>query len=277
MRKSRTFLILALAIVCGLLAAWTVMRLLEERATAPMLAMAPPPATQVVVAARDLPTGHLLGEDDVKLVNWPGDAAPAGYAQTIGEVVGRGVVAPVMTNEPLLEARLADRSGGGGLPIVIPEGMRATSVRVDDVIGVAGFVTVGTRVDVLLTVDEPSGVGSITKVVLQNVQVLATGQQASRDPQGNPVSATVLTVLVTPEDAEKLVQAAARGRIQLALRNLVDVRDIRTDGARLPQLLVGEGAPRRTGATTTRTTPPATQSGTAVEVIKGGARALIRF
>src|SRR5690606_14714614 len=118
--------------------------------------------------------------------------------------------------EPLLEAKLADRAGGGGLPIAIPEGMRAISVRVDDVTQVSGYVTAGRRVDILLTVASTTNSNSIdqqvTKVVLQNVQVLAVGQIHTLDPQGNPIPASVVTVLVTPEDAEKLILAQNQGR-----------------------------------------------------------------
>lgn len=283
MRRSRTLLILALALVCGGLAAWATIRLLAER-TPPLMAAEAPTSTQVVVAARAMNVGDLLAQEDVKLVNWPGSAVPAGYASSIAEVVGRGVTVPVVVNEPLIEAKLADRSGGGGLPIVIPEGMRAISVRVDDIVQVSGYVTAGRRVDVLLTVANTGSGNSvdtnITKVVMQNVQVLAVGQIHTLDPQGKPVPATVVTVLVSPEDAEKLVLAANQGRIQMALRNMIDVRDVRTDGARMTELLTGvsrgtASAPRRTTAPAPPPEQPA--SPTTVEVVKGGARALIRF
>ena len=286
MRRTRTYLILALALVCGGLAAYATMRLLQER-TAPLMAAEPPSSRQVVVAARVLNIGELLAEDDVKLVNWPGNAVPEGYAQSVAEVVGRGVTVPVAINEPLLDVKLADRSGGGGMTITIPEGMRAMSVRVDEIVGVAGYVIAGTRVDVLLTVTQENTGGNaqnatVTKVVLQNVQALSAGQVHTRDPEGKPIASTVLTVLVSPEDAEKLALASAQGRIQLALRNMIDVKEVRTDGARVSELLTGvAGAGRGTGGQRTSGSAPARveqqSSATTVEVIKGGARALIRF
>lgn len=279
MRRSRTILVLALALICGLLAAYLVVRLLEQQAT-PLLASEPPAAEQVVVAARNLPIGAYIGEQDVKVVAWPGREVPVGYARNIPDVVGRGVITPVIMNEPILEGRLADRTSGGGLAITVPEGMRGFSVRVDQVIAVAGFVRPGTRVDVLLTI-APSGQSeTITKSVLQNVEVLAADQITERDPKGEPVTATVLTVLVTPEDAEKLALASSQGRIQLALRNPIDVREARTSGARVAQLLSGSSAPA-TGGGARRAAPApapeATTSAGTVEVIKGANRAIIRF
>lgn len=277
MRRSRTFLILALALVSGLLAAYAVMRLLEQRT--PVLTAPAPSSTQVVVAARPIGIGELLAEEDVKLVNWPGNAAPDGYARSVADVVGRGVIQQVALNEPLLDSKLADRNQGG-LQITIPEGMRAIAVRVDEVIGVAGFVTPQTRVDVFLTIDQDDVNGqdrSVTKLVMQNVQALASNQQVQKDPEGNPVLATVITVLVSPEDAEKLILAQSRGRIQMALRNLVDVKEVTTDGARVSELLEGVAggrrAPRGGQAATTATAP----AGSTVEVIKGGRKALIQF
>jgi pilus assembly protein CpaB len=197
----------------------------------------------------------------------------------VADVVGRGVITQVVTNEPLLDVKLADR-GQGGLQITIPEGMRAIAVRVDEVIGVAGFVTPGTRVDVFLTVDQENvstQERSVTKLIMQNVQALASNQQAQRDPEGNPVLATVITVLVTPDDAEKLILAGSRGRIQMALRNLVDVKDVTTDGARISELLTGVSGGRTGGGNRAAAPAPQQPAGTTVEVIKGGQRALIRF
>ncbi len=282
MRRTRTIVILILALSSGGLAAYATLRLLRER-TAPLITEQAPSSTQVVVAARELAIGELLSDADVKLVNWPGNTVPAGYARSIADVVGRGITTRVALNEPLLDSKLADR-GQGGLTITIPEGMRAMGLRVDEVIGVAGFITPQTRFDVLLTVEDSQNSGatdrSVTKVVLQNIQALAAGTRIERDPEGKPLNTTVLTVLVTPEDAEKLALAQSKGRIQLALRNMIDVRDVRTDGARLSELLTGLNAttrrttPARTGAPAA-TTPQS--SAATVEVIKGGTRALIRF
>ena len=277
MRRSRTLLLLALALVFGGLAAYLTLQLLEER-TAPLPLAAQPPSSQVVVAARPLTIGQLLSEEDVKVVAWPGNAAPEGYAGSVADVVGRGVITQVALNEPLLDSKLADR-GQGGLRIAIPEGMRAAPVSVDNVIGVAGFVTPGTRVDVFWTGEDEGSGGTVTKLFMQNVQILAIDQQANRDPQGNPIpGATVATVLVTPEDAEKMILAASRGRIQMALRNLIDVREVTTDGARVAELLEGTGARRRVARTGTGTAAPQPAANENVlRIIKGGNKALIQF
>jgi pilus assembly protein CpaB len=281
MSKQRTFIVLLLAIACGGLAGYSALKVLRER-SAPVVAAEVPRSTyQVAVALRDLPVGHLLGEEDVKLVDWPGNALPDGYARTMPEVVGRGLITGVRMNEPLLDAKLADRSGQGGLPIVIPEGMRAVTVRADEVMQVAGFVTPGTRVDVLLTTMPPGGGEQLTKVVMQNVTVLTAAQHIQRDPEGKPMVVNTLTVLVTPEDGEKIIHAAASGRIQLSLRNMLDVKDARTQGARVSGLLSGGSAARTGGPVRAQSVAPTAQrqepQSNTLEVYKGGVKALIRF
>lgn len=277
MRGRRTLIVLMLAVLFGGLAGWSALRLLSQ--TSAMAAELPrSSAAQVVIAARDLEVGHLLGAEDVKVVEWPSDALPEGYAQTMPDVVGRGVIAKVRRNEPLLDAKMADRSGHGGLPIAIPEGMRAVSVPVDEVVSVAGFVVQGTRVDLYVTIT-PEGGDPMTKLVLQNVTVLAAGQEYRQDPQGLPSSVSVLTVLVSPEDGEKLVHAQRIGRIQLALRGMLDVRSVQTPGARVAQLLASPRAQVAGGAGAQRGASAAAPAGEApvVEVYKGGVKALIRF
>lgn len=275
MRGKRTLIVLVLAVAFGGLAGWSALRLLNQSSA---LAAETPRASaaQVVVAARDLRVGHLLGQEDVTVVEWPSSALPEGYAQTIPDVVGRGIITGVRKNEPLLDSKMADRSGHGGLPIAIPEGMRAVSVPVDEVVSVAGFVVQGTRVDLYVTITPPGGSDPITKLALQNVTVLAAGQEYRQDPQGRPSTVSVLTVLVSPEDGEKLVHAQRTGRIQLALRGMLDVRNVQTSGVRVTQLLANPRAPSSGG--TRRTVAPATaDQAPVVEVYKGGVKALIRF
>lgn len=278
MRGKRTFIVLMLAVMFGGLAGWSALRLLDQ--PSPLAAETTRGAAQVVVAARDLPVGHLLGREDVRVVDWPSNALPEGYAQTIPDVVGRGIIADVRLNEPLLDRKMADRSGHGGLPIAIPDGMRAVSVPVDEVVSVAGFVVQGTRVDLYVTINASDGGDPVTKLVLQNVTVLAAGQEYRQDPQGRPTAVSVLTVLVTPEDGEKLVHSQRTGRIQLALRGMLDVRSVQTPGARVAQLLTTPRAAGATGGSGTRSvaapTPPREEA-SVVEVYKGGVKALIRF
>jgi pilus assembly protein CpaB len=195
---------------------------------------------------------------------------PSGYATNVEEVLGRGVIVPIAANEPLLPSKLASKDGGAGLPITIPDGARAVSVRVDEVIGVAGFVVPGTRVDVVAILAPSRSSGSkISRVVLQNVTVLAAGQTVQRDEEGKPMTVTVITLLVTPEQAEVLTLAATEGRIQLALRNMLDVEPVTTSGVQVANL-VGYGPLGQRGGTST-------DRHAVVEMFKGGERTLKSF
>src|ERR671921_1278689 len=167
-KKSRPWFMLLLALTSGVVAALLALRYLRERTT-PLMA-AEPKRANIVLTARSLPVGAVLTERDLKVVSWPGDAVPSGYLRSVKDAVGRGIIPPVAENEPLLAAKMSTKDAGGGLPIIIRDGMRAVSVRVDEVIGVAGFVIPGTRVDVLLTLDNNSGrQQAVTRTLLQNV------------------------------------------------------------------------------------------------------------
>ena len=206
MRSRRLIIVLLLALASGLAAGWLALNYLRQPNTP--IATGNTSSVEVVVASRDLPVGHILDVADIKVAQWPGDAVPAGYSSSVDEVLGRGLIQSVAMNEPLLPAKIAVKEAGGGLPIVIPEGMRAVSVRVDEVIQVAGFVGPGTRVDVLVTLEGEAQPDPVTKIVLQNMLVLTSGQIVQRPPGGEPTLATVVTFLATPEEAEKLVLAA---------------------------------------------------------------------
>jgi pilus assembly protein CpaB len=278
MRNRRLVVILALAVGSGLLAGYLALDLLSRGAS---VAEASPVRTSfLAVAARDLPLGAVLREQDVRLLEWTGDALPAGYASSAAELVGRGLITPVRANEPLLSDKLASREEGGGLSILIPPGMRAVSVRVDEVVAVAGFVLPGARVDVLVTLDPRQGEsGTVTRVILQNIQTLAAGQTVQRDLEGKPQTVTVITLLVTPDQAERLTLAANEGRIQLALRNMMDVDEVNTTGMRTAALLGGSrSAPGTTRAVQVQpTTPRQRQESTVVETYRGGVRTLNTF
>ena len=207
MRSRRLIIVLLLALASGLAAGWLALNYLRQP-NSPISTSAPD-AVEVVVASRDLPVGHVLEVADIKVAQWPGDAVPEGYSSSVDEVLGRGLIQRVAMNEPLMPAKIALKEAGGGLPIVIPEGMRAVSIRVDEVIQVAGFVGPGTRVDVLVTLEGENQPDPITKIVLQNMLVLTSGQIVERSPNGEPVLATVVTFLSSPEDAEKLVMSAS--------------------------------------------------------------------
>jgi pilus assembly protein CpaB len=275
MRKSRPWFMLALALASGILAAVLALQYLRTRTT-PLMA-SEPSKVNIVLSARSLPVGAVVGERDVKLVPWPGDALPSGYIRSIKDAVGRGVITAVAENEPLLAAKVSTKDAGGGLPIIIRDGMRAVSVRVDEVIGVAGFVLPGTRVDVLLTLDKGANAFGTTKTLLQNVQTLAAGQSVTRDKEGKPQTVTVITLLVSPDDAELLALASKEGRLQLALRNPLDTLALATTGARAdrlsPSTAPSTNRPQRTRAATPSPKPDAT----VVEGYRGGERTLTTF
>lgn len=202
---------------------------------------------QAVVAARPIPVGTIVTSDHVKLVPWPARNPVPGAFAKVDAVVNRGAIVEVAENEPLTENKLAPLGAGGGLPPTIPEGMRALSVRTNEVIGVAGFVIPGTRVDVLVIVgkggarEEP-----MSRAVVSNVQVLTAGSRFDQEKakqEGKPIAATVVTLLVTPDDAEKISLAANEGQIVLTLRNPLDVAPTTTNGARMANLLGTPAAP----------------------------------
>lgn len=273
MRQRRLFLILVLAVLSGTVAGLSILQFLRERPTRLVMSDGNRDVVPVVVATRDLGLGHPLGEEDVRVVQWPAGAVPEGYARTTEELVGRSLISELRMNEPVLDAKLADAQAGAGLPPLIPEGMRALSVRVDDVVGVAGFVTPQTRVDIILTMEPDGSSETRSQVIMQNVPALAAGQEIRRDEEGRPMSVTVVTVLVSPPDAEKLVLAASRGRIQMALRNTLDLETVETEGEFESRLFGG-----RRAASTVRSgaAGPASSPGI-IEMYKGGQRTLISY
>jgi pilus assembly protein CpaB len=276
MKTSRLPLILLVAVLSGTTAGYLALDQVRGGALPGAQMQDSRGQVRLAVAARDLPVGAVLAMEDIKLVDWPGEVLPLGYSGSAEDLAGRGLLTHVRANEPLLVEKLADRDGGGGMPILIPAGMRAVSVRVDEVVQVAGFVTAGTRVDVLVTLDASSDQASTTtRVILQNVTVLAAGQTVTRDREGTPLTVSVITLLVTPDDAERLTLAATQGRIQLALRSMLDNGESSTSGARVSSLVQpqrqGSGPARAVRVQTTRTDT------TIVETIRGGVRTLTRF
>jgi len=267
MRSRRLVIVLLLALASGLAAGWLALNYLRQP-NAPIRTATE--SVEVVVASRDLPVGHILDVADIKVAKWPGNAVPEGYSSSVDEVLGRGLIQSVTMNEPLLPAKIAVKEAGGGLPIIIPEGMRAVSVRVDEVIQVAGFVGPGTRVDVLVTLEGDAQPDPVTKIVLQNMLVLTSGQIVQRSPDNEPVVTTVVTFLATPEEAEKLVLASTKGRIQLALRNTLDLDSLTTEGARLRALIPSpqRATPARRPVARTQPQPAASRART-IEVFRG--------
>lgn len=190
----------------------------------------------VVVAVQPLGVGAVIGTDAVKLVNLAENAVPKTSFSKLEDVVGRAVNNPILIDEPVLEGRLALRGSGPGVAPLIPSGMRAVAIRVNDVVGVAGFVLPGMKVDVLVTGRPPNSAETVTTTVLQNVTVVSAGQTIQTDGKSQAINAPVVTLLVSPEQAEALTLANNEGRIQLALRNSVDTGQAPTPGRQLSGL-----------------------------------------
>ena len=269
--RDRVGILIALALVSGLAAAFLAFTFLRSPQGPESIQQARTATSPVVVAARDIEVGTSLTLDDLRVVDWPGDAIPQGYASSPDEVVGRGAVLPIRANEPLLPFKLAGQEMGRGLVMMIPDGYRAVSVPVNDVVSVAGWVRPGTRVDVMVTLSsvlnqqEP-----ITQIVLQNVEVLGNDRSIQRDESGEAQGVSVVTLLVTPEQAERLAMAESHGRLQLSLRNQIDLDTIDTPGVRTSELLRSRPAPVFTGGgAPAAPRPPARMT---VEVYRGPTR-----
>jgi pilus assembly protein CpaB len=196
----------------------------------------------LVVASRALPLGTIVAREDVRLRDVPEDLFPAGGFTRAEDVLERPVTSNIQADEPVVEARLAARGSGAGLSPLIPPGMRAISVRVNDVVGVAGFVLPGMRVDVLVTGQPPNSAETVARTALQNIAVLSAGQTIQTDGK-NAISAPVVTLLVRPEEAEALTLAGAEGRIQLVLRNSSDTVVVNPRGRNSNELYGARMAP----------------------------------
>ena len=240
------------------------------------------PTRPVVVAAVDLGVGAAIRLEDVRTIDWPAAALPAGVFEKPEDVVGRGLVMPLIQNELVLPMKLASKEAGSGLPIMIPEGERAVSVRVNEVIGVAGYVLPGTRVDVVAVASATDKKADTTsKVVLTNVQVLAAGTKMEQDgDDSKPIPVTVVTLLVAPDQAERLTLASTEGKIQLALRNPLDQSSPVTSGVRPAGLLGDAPAPKLVAPARARFVRPApvleavhvVEPAVTVEMIRGDKR-----
>lgn len=240
-RNTRTFIVLAVATVVAGLASvgvYQAIRSIPER----QVEIA---TRHAVVAAAELPIGTLLTRDKVKLVAWPAQTPLQGGFSSVDEVVDRGLIAGVVENEPLSESKLASKAAGAGLPPTITPGMRAISVKVNEVIGVAGFVVPGTRVDVVTIIQRESRDDTISRVVVSNVQVLSAGtryDQEAPKKDGQAIRSTVVTLMVSPVDAERVALAQAEGQLMLTLRNPLDVELSQTEGV-LKAALFGADKP----------------------------------
>jgi pilus assembly protein CpaB len=240
--NKRFLSVLVFGLVVSAVASFVLYRLIAAR----IVATSKTATTPVVVAARTLDLGTLIKDSDVKLVDWSGPV-PAGAISKPEDVIGRGVMSSIYQGEPTIESRLAIKGAGAGLAATIPSGMRAVAISVNEVVGVAGFVVPGMRVDVLVSGNPPgaaaAATGTQTRTVLQNMQVLSAGQNIQKDAEGKPVLVQVVNLLVTPDQAETLSLASHEARIQLVLRNPLDNQIAKTSGTAFATLFGGEVKP----------------------------------
>jgi pilus assembly protein CpaB len=284
----RILIVLTSALLISAGASYLVYRLAAGQKIA-----APPRRAQIVVAAKDLAIGAIVGDSDLKLADWAG-SAPKGSSVKKATAVNRGVVSTIYANEPVTESRLAVAGSGGGLAATIPTGMRACAVKVNDVVGVAGFVTPGMRVDVLITGVPPGAdaeTGPAVKTLLQNIQVLSAGANIEKDREGKPQQAQVVNLLVTPGQAEILSLAGNETRIQLVLRNPLDTGVTAPPGTVMSELFGQPRGPRPpvrisqpvgtpsppAPSPAPRIEPPAVPSLRTVEVLNGPVRTQAKF
>jgi pilus assembly protein CpaB len=234
----------AIALVCSYL----VYRVVGKRLTS-----AQHSTTRVVVAVADIKLGSVLRDVDLGTTEIAG-SVPKGAILNAKDAVGRGVISNLYQGEPILDSRLAAVGSGGGLAATIDQGMRACAVKVDDVVGVAGFVTPGMRVDVLISGNPPGPVnpteGTQVRTLLQNIQVLSAGTDIQKDDDGKAKPVQVVNLLVTPEQAEQLSLASNQTHIQLVLRNPLDTQVAQTHGSAMSNLFADKNA----------AAPPKTQS-----------------
>jgi pilus assembly protein CpaB len=250
-RRLLNILLIAFVIAAG--CSYIVFRLVVSR-----LAATHKTTAQVVAAATDIKLGSVLRATDLTTVEIAG-VLPKGAILKKEDAVGRGVISNLYLGEPVLESRLAAPGSGGGLAATIPPGMRASAVKVNDVVGVAGFVTPGMRVDVLITGNSPgasASQGVMVKTLLQNIEVLSAGTDIQRDAEGKPQQVQVVNLLVNPEQAQLLSLASNEARIQLVLRNPLDTKLDQTPGTAMAQLFSDGSPPPKAAPVAVRTATP---------------------
>ena len=288
--NKKALIVLSLAAIFGLLTAVLVHRTLKGNASA----HAGQKTKKVVVAAVKLGLGTPIKAEQVSLAEWPESLLPRGAFSEVEKLIGRVTIAEIFPGEPILEARLAPEGSAAGLPAIIPPGMRAMTVKVDEVIGVAGFVAPGTYVDVVATVVEGAGQEAVSRVILQNVKVLASGQRMETQKDGQAIEVKTVTLQVTPEEAEILALASNAGKLQLVMRNTVDRETVQTSGVDESALFRGRvaraeataqtatgGAPAAARSARRKTepapSPEALSKSAVVELIRGSERTTITF
>lgn len=244
----RLLIILLSAFVVAAVFTFVVVRMVGAR----MSASKPAASTSLVAAAKDIPLGTVLAAADLTKIQIVGQA-PVGAILDPKSAIGRGVISPIYSGEPILTSRLAPLGSGGGLAATIPPGMRAIAIKVDQVVGLAGFVTPGMRVDVLISGVPPAGSGgggggqaqTQAHTILQNIDVLSAGTDIQRDAAGKPQQVQVVNLLVTPDQAQVMTLASDQ-KIQLVLRNPLDTKVTPVLGTEMASLFAGGKEPNKT-------------------------------
>ena len=272
----RLLIILLSAFVIAAGSTYLVWRMVGMRVSAAK----PQPSARLVAAARDIKIGTILAPADLTTLSIVG-TAPQGAITDPKNAIGRGVIANIYNGESILDSRLAPMGSGGGLAATIKEGMRACAVRVDEVVGVAGFVTPGMRVDVLVSGVPPGQQGANqqteTHTILQNIEVLSAGTDIQKDQEGKPQQVQVVNLLVTPEQAQILSLASSQMHIQLVLRNPLDTKVEQVPETAMENLFSGPKAPepKKTGGA--RKPKPAAPTPFTITVINGSQKSEEKF
>lgn len=242
-RPNAVILASVFALFFAVLAGWMSYKYLQSEMSS-VKAVQP---QKVVVAATDIPIGTTIKESQLRVVSWPKDSIPQGSSQRADQLVNRMAIRPITSGDAVTEAKMKPKEGAAGsgfMTYVVPQGHRAVTVAVNEVAGVAGFLTPSDRVDVIVTTTVPDNEKeSVSKIILENVPVLATGQVTDQK-EGKPVVVPTVTLDLLPEDAEKIVLSSSKGSLQLLLRNFSDSAPVETRGATIAKVLTGMERPR---------------------------------
>jgi pilus assembly protein CpaB len=289
-RPKAVIVVSILALVFAGIAAWLTFQYLQKQMDKSKAAQ----PQNIVVAAADIPIGSTITEPQLKITSWPKDSIPPGSSGDIKALVGRVAIRSISNGDAVTEQKLKPKAGGAGsgfMTYIVPQGHRAITVAVNEVAGVAGFITPNDRVDVVLTTPIPGSQNeNISKIILQNVPILATGQITDQK-EGKPVVVPTVTLDLTPDDAEKLVLAGSKGSLQLLLRNISDIAPVESKGATISKVLTGSERPAIKPTATpkprraakpvqvkvVKTAPPSPPPSVSVEIIKGKERTSKQF
>jgi pilus assembly protein CpaB len=229
---------IALSLVIAVVGSFFLYNWVQKRTAPKEIVRVEADAVPVAVAAANLVWGTQIKPEMVKTVPYLKESLPTGYFAKIDDLKDRVLIAPMKINDPIAEHHLAPRDvKTGGVAAVLKEGRRAVSVKGDKVIGLAGLINPGNRVDVMVTIEDPQKKEERTKLILENILVLATGTQIQKNEKGEPSPVDVYTLEVTPEEAERLSLAGSEGKLQLALRSVLDSESVLTKGVNVPQML----------------------------------------